>query len=302
MKKKSTLLVVSCLLLSILSLSACGYTIVPVSSLQTPAPATEAPETQLESVVTPAPTPAPTPVPTPVPTPEPTPAPTPAPVTNKLPVITKHPGSETVSANGSCQFVTRYENALYAEWHFVSPDGSRDLDYVQAQKEFPAMTIVNGFTKDLTLKKIPAGLNAWRVYCRFSNDYGSINTNTALITVTGQSEATVLSTAFEGRWAEEYASRCQITFSPCPTGGYNVDISWSSSAWERARWMMTAIVNNSGVAAYSDGHEWIESYINETDYTISNEIFDESGSFFIQDDRLYWVNNYTGQTTTFIRA
>ena len=57
MKKKSTLLVVSCLLLSILSLSACGYTIVPVSSLQTPAPATEAPETQLESVVTPAPTP-----------------------------------------------------------------------------------------------------------------------------------------------------------------------------------------------------------------------------------------------------
>ena len=119
MKRNSVLIVVLCLLLPALSMSACGNVIVPASSLQTEAPATPAP--------TPVPTPEPTPEPTPVPTPEPTPAPTlastPAPVVSKLPVITKHPGSETVTANGKCQFVTRYENALYAEWHFVSPDG-----------------------------------------------------------------------------------------------------------------------------------------------------------------------------------
>lgn len=310
MKKKSVLLLLSCLFLSVMLLSACGYAIVPVSSLQTPAPATEAPTPQVEPVVTPAPTPAPTPVPTPEPTPAPTPEPTPvptpeptpAPVVNNFPIINKHPAGETVSANGKCQFVTRYENALYAEWHFVSPDGKQDLDYTQAQQQFPSMTIVNGFTKDMTLENIPTSLNGWKVYCRFTNNFGATNTNTALITVTGQAAPVVKSTNFEGRWAEEYAGRCQITFSPCPSGGYNVDISWANSAFERARWMMTARVNNNSVAVYTDGHEWLETFIDDTQYTISNEVFNESGSFYIQDNKLYWVNNYTGQTTSFIRA
>ncbi len=85
--------------------------------------------------------------------------------------------------NGKCQFVARYENAKWAEWHFVSPDGSRDLDYAQAQNEFPTLKIINGFTKDLSLESIPLSLNGWRVYCRFSNDAGSVKTNSALITV-----------------------------------------------------------------------------------------------------------------------
>ena len=302
------LIVVICLLISALSMSACGNVIVPASSLQTEAPATPAtsaipaPESTPVPAPVPTPTATPAPEPTPATTPAPTPAPTPVPAAGNLPVITKHPGGETVSANGKCQFVTRYENALYAEWHFVSPDGSRDLDYVQAQKEFPSMKVVNGFTKDLTLEKIPVELNGWKVYCRFSNDSGAINTNTALITVTGQAAPTVQSKTFDGRWAEEYAGRCQIIFSPCPTGGYNVDISWSSSAWERARWNMTASVNDSGVAVYSDGHEWTETYTSETEYTISNEVFGEAGSFYIQDGKLYWVNKYSGQTTSFISA
>lgn len=310
MKKRSVLIVMTCLLLA-LSLSACGYAIVPVSSLQTAAPSTPQPTAEVvlvntpepTAVPTPAPTPVATPAPTPVPTPVPTAVPTPVPASNNYPVITKHPAAEKVAANGKCQFVTRYENALYAEWHFVSPDGREDLDYVQAQKAFPSMTIINGFTKDLTLENIPASLDGWKVYCRFSNDTGYTNTNTALITVTGQAAAPVVqSAAFEGRWAEEYAGRCQITFSPCPSGGYNVDISWSSSAWELARWKMTARVNSNNVAVYSDGHEWTESYTDDSNYTISNEIFEETGSFYIQDNKLYWVNNSTGQTTSFVRA
>lgn len=306
MKRKSVIIVVICLLLSTLSLSACGYVIVPKSSLQTAAPTTPVPTPdplpELTPTPTPVPTPVPTPSPTPTPVPTPAPTPTPAPVVNNLPVITKHPGSETVPENGKCQFVTRYENALYAEWHFVSPDGSRDLNYRQAQNEFPTMTIVNGYTKDMTLENIPSGINGWKVYCRFSNNSGAINTNTALITVTVQTEPTVQSTAFVGRWAEEYTGRCQIIFSPCPTGGYNVDISWSSSAAESAHWNMTAKVNDSGVAVYSDGHEWTETYTTETEYTISNEVFGETGSFYIQDGTLYWVNNHNGQTTSFIPA
>ena len=85
--------------------------------------------------------------------------------------------------NGKCQFVTRYENAKFAEWHFVSPDGKKDLNYVQMQKEFPKLTIINGYSKDLTLENIPKELNGWKVYCLFMNDAGATKTATALITV-----------------------------------------------------------------------------------------------------------------------
>ena len=85
--------------------------------------------------------------------------------------------------NGKCQFVAKYENAKWAEWHFVSPDGTRDIDYTVAQTEFPTLKIVNGYAKDMTLENIPEALNGWRVYCRFSNDAGSVKTERATITV-----------------------------------------------------------------------------------------------------------------------
>ena len=84
---------------------------------------------------------------------------------------------------GRCQFVSRYENAILAEWHFVSPDGRQDLTYVQAERTFPPLRVIMGNTKDMTLDNIPYSLNGWRVYCRFSNNYGSADTGMALITV-----------------------------------------------------------------------------------------------------------------------
>ena len=176
------------LVLAALMLSACGSRAETVHVTTTPTPevtvSTPVPTLEPTPVPTPAPTlepiPEPSPEPAPTPTPQPTPTPTPAP---KLPVITKDPGSEKVPVNGKCQFVTRYENAKLAEWHFVSPDGKKDLDYVQMQKEYPKLTIINGCGKDLTLENIPKALNGWKVYCRFSNDAGSVKTATALITV-----------------------------------------------------------------------------------------------------------------------
>ena len=93
-----------------------------------------------------------------------TPVPTPAQAASNLPRVTKSPTGETVPVGGKCQFVTRYENATWAEWHFVSPDGTRDIDYTVAAKEFPTMKIVNGYAKDMTLENIPEALNGWKVY------------------------------------------------------------------------------------------------------------------------------------------
>jgi len=319
---KKRIYFVSFLVIAALMLSACGYTIVPTSSLQTappaaptPTPAWVAAATPIPTVPpmlspTPAPTPEPTPIPTPQPTPVPTPPPTPAPTPvptptpNPLPVITKDPTSETVSAGGKCQFVTRYENATFAEWHFVSPDGSRDLDYVQAQAEFPTLNIINGFSKDLTLENIPAALNGWKVYCRFSNNYGAVQSNTALITVQaapGYTAPAAQNMGYEGRWIGELANSCQMVMSYRNDGSMNVEILWASSATERSRWRMTARANG-GVMVYGDGYSWVESYTSNNNYSISNEARGGTGSFYIQGTRLYWINNQTGQTIAFVRA
>lgn len=433
---KKRVLLIALLVAIVLTLSACGYTIVPTSSLQTQAPTLPAVTPQAVPDPTPIPTPMPTPVPTPAPTPvptaapQPTPVPTPtyttaptiaAPAVNNLPRVTKHPISETVAVNGKCQFVTRYENAILAEWHFVSPDGSMDLNYAEVQRALPAMRIINGATKDMTLENIPEVVNGWKVYCRFTNNFGSVNSNTALITVVGQavqttppvsngynppvitkhptsetiavngkcqfvtryenailaewrfvspdgyrdisyadaqrefptmrilsgntkdltleavpaalngwkvycrftnntgaansnpalitvvgqaapSAGTAQTASFDGRWAEELSGRCQITFTYRAPGSYNVDVTWSNSAYERSCWKMTGNASNNSTLVYTDGHYWIETYTDPYNYLVSNEIFGETGYFYLQGGKLLWVNNRTGQSAVFVRA
>ena len=315
MKKK--LILITFVLVSALMLNACGYTVVRKSELQTPAPATPTPVATLAPTPTVAPTPESTPTPTPTLTPGPTPVPAqvtvqPTPVSSP-PKITKHPIAEVVTEGGSCMFITKYENAIWAEWHFVSPDGTRDLSYVSAQKEFPTLTIINGHTKDLKLENMPLALNGWNVYCRFSNNSGVAKTNTALITVLAKPAQTPQPTQpvatpepqitdFEGRWAEEIAGRCQITFATRAPGSYNVDIIWSNSAFERSCWKMTGNSTANNTLTYTDGHYWLESYTSETDYLISDEVFSLSGTFMLQDGKMFWINNQTGQQTVFVRA
>ena len=178
-----------CLLCVVLLLCACGLrkssevettAPAPTVTVVTPTPAQEIIVTAEPVEATPAPTPvpvvtpAPTPVPTPVPTaepvatpaPEPTPVPTPAPAAADLPIIRKSPTDESVLEGGSAYFVARYDNALWAVWHFVSPDGLTDLTYEEAAKQFPNMQILNGMYSTLELKNMPLELNGWKVYCQ----------------------------------------------------------------------------------------------------------------------------------------
>lgn len=121
--------------------------------------------------------------PTPVATPVPTPAPTLAVNDPKLPVIYKSPTDETVDVGKQAEFVARFDNAITATWHFVSPDGE-DFAYYDIEKgTFPGLQIINGNFSHLILKKIPYELNGWRVYCLYANKEGSTPTASALITV-----------------------------------------------------------------------------------------------------------------------
>ncbi len=122
--------------------------------------------------------------PTAEPAPTPTPKPTPTPRPTVPPTITKDPVGETVQEGDSCLFVAKEEGAVTAVWHFLSPDGKIDIEYSAASKQFPPLEVYGGDTGTITLTEIPLSLNKWKVYCRFTNEYGISDTKTAKILVT----------------------------------------------------------------------------------------------------------------------
>ena len=328
---KKPLLPLLCLLLAAAVLSGCGgkTMVAPLPAptapaAQTPVPVPATPDAYPTAAPTALPFPTPVPVPSPTaavmpfptataipfptaaPTPVPTPVYTPAPVNTQsnLPRITKNPTDETVNVNGWCQFVTRYENADVAEWHFVNANGI-DASYLDVQKQLPTLNIIGGNTKDMTLENIPAALNGCRVYCRFSNRWGSTDSGSALITVLNSQQyytpTPYQQTGYTGRWSEEIAGRCRINITTRSDGNLDVDISWSGSAWQRSRWQMTA-TERWGVKYYDDAHSWVETYANDNSFSVSNETFNGTGSFYIQDGKLHWYNDQTGEETVFVRG
>ena len=119
----------------------------------------------------------------PVVTPTAAPAPSPTATQGGLPIIKKSPTDETVQEGGTAYFVAKYADAIWAVWHFRSPDGQTDMTYEAAASYFPTLNIVNGMYSTMRLENIPMALNGWRVYCRYTNNQGSTDTGTALITV-----------------------------------------------------------------------------------------------------------------------
>lgn len=127
----------------------------------------------------------------PTPTPSPSPSAAPKPASTGLPTVTKHPTDETVDIGGECVFIANYSNAIWAVWHFVSPDGKTDyrFDDKAMQTAFPGLKVENGMYSNMSLKDIPAELNGWRVCCEYRNNSGSVRTNYATVNVRGAEAA-----------------------------------------------------------------------------------------------------------------
>ena len=289
MKKK--LFLTLCIALSLLMLTACGRK-------------QKTPDKIPVETSTPVPTATLTPVPTatPSPTPEPTKAPvsTPTPVQIPLPKISKEPADETVTANGNCTFTAQCDNATLAEWHFISPDGSLDVGCSVVQNQFPALKITGGNTKELKLEGVPELFNGVKVYCKFSNEAGSVNTSSAQITVKSATP-TVRHHGFVGSWVDE-ATGLWMDISYKTEGSVDVNVCWSNSAWQRSRWQMMAYVYQDGVMVYDSCHSWIETGIDGTEYTILSESYDGTGSFYVKEGKLHWYNDLTGQLTVLVPA
>ena len=342
MKRRNQITIVGFLLLAALLLCGCGGqaevvdNVIPTSQVieirpdasTTPVPVvTPSPTQALIPVTTPAPTTVPTaaptslpvvttapttaPVPTTAPTPRPTSAPAPAPATNTAPRVTKSPTDEKVAVGGSCYFVAKYENAIWAEWHFVSPDGSRDLNYEQAAKEFPSMEIVMGYASTMQLKNIPESLDGWRVYCRFSNNVGTTNTEKAWITVKGAPAPTAGPTPtdtpaiiiieefdYSGNFTEteEQKATMMITGN---SSKYQVTVRWTVSDEEYIIWTFSGRFSETGILSYTDAVKTVvntQTGVSEIQYTAGTGklAYVDSGVVGV-----YWTEDSSGKTSFF---
>ena len=65
---------------------------------------------------------------------------------------------------------------------------------------------------------------------------------------------------------------------------------------------MTADVYRNDILVYQDGHSWTETYSNDVTYTISDEAFGGTGSFYIENGKLHWIDDRTKQETVLIRV
>ena len=101
------------------------------------------------------------------------------------PTVTKDPLDETVDAGGECVFIARHTNAIWAVWHFVSPNGEIDyrFDDPELAETFPELVVESGMYSNVVLKNIPSAMNNWRVCCEYSNNSGAVRTKFATVHV-----------------------------------------------------------------------------------------------------------------------
>lgn len=107
-----------------------------------------------------------------------------------VPVITKHPGKETVTEGGFAQFTAKADYTKEFKWQLISPNGKTVYDCKDAAKNFDGVKIT-GYDKDrLKLDNIPLTMNGWKVRCVFTGGGGTVNSETATITVLEKDEET----------------------------------------------------------------------------------------------------------------
>ena len=83
------------------------------------------------------------------------------------PVVTKHPTDETVEEGGEAVFVAKAKYAQEYLWRFVSPEGIT-YDCADAPDTFKGLQVSGADTERIVLKNIPAELDGYRIYCRFT--------------------------------------------------------------------------------------------------------------------------------------
>ena len=95
---------------------------------------------------------------------------------------------------------------------------------------------------------------------------------------------------FSGDWTEPMSGRARISIVSTGENTYDIEILWSSSAFESANWTMTGTYYDStGTMEYTDGRYFVRTYTDDENYTDEEFYNDGAGYFWMEEEgKLGW--------------
>ena len=100
------------------------------------------------------------------------------------PTIYKHPGNETIDAEGDASFVVSSDYTSSYTWEMSPPDDdSVSYDVIKMREMFPGLETEPQGRNKMNLYNVPAELDGWRIRCIFEYPHGGIKSNYATLTV-----------------------------------------------------------------------------------------------------------------------
>ena len=117
-------------------------------------------------------------------------APTPTPEVTGVPQITKHPTAENVATGDRAVFIARADGADMITWYIKAPDGTV-YPASSFATYFPGVTVSGDGTEKLILSNVNTKLTGLSAYAAFTNPFGSVNSDAAMINVTAATPSPV---------------------------------------------------------------------------------------------------------------
>lgn len=122
------------------------------------------------------------------------------------PTIGKQPQNQTVEENGTCTLSAYADGCTGITWRFCNADGSVDEPFTNAVNYFSGLKFTGKNNHNLKLENIPAAMNGWYIYCRYTNKAGRSETNKVTITVTDKTGLPVGGNAISAPDVEQESS------------------------------------------------------------------------------------------------
>ena len=170
---------------------------------------------------------------------------------------------------------------------------------------------MNGYASTMKLKNIPASLNGWSVYCRFSNNVGATNTEKAGITVKGAPAPTAgpeptdtpaIIVIEEFDYTGSFTETAEQKASMMITGNsskYQVTVRWTVSDEEYIIWTFSGRFSATGILEYSDA---VKTVVNTTTGVSEIQYTAGTGKLAYVDSGVvgvYWTEDSSGKTSFF---
>lgn len=108
--------------------------------------------------------------------------------------ITQQPETQTVKAGGKLTFIVKAENTKGQpiSWYFKNPATGQETTGRQLSEVVKGVKISNPNGLQITVSNIPKSMHGWSVYCHIGKKSGGIDSETAMILISGMDTSSVL--------------------------------------------------------------------------------------------------------------